>query len=284
MLPNPLCERMIGWVHYGSLESKWKWNEGIKTLIACSLVCREWRNHVQTFLSQPTEVSGEELKSFSDALVRDPRISWGIRTLVVAKKFNTTPISPFAIQHKLRHLDYLIIHNLDLTREHLFLYRAPLFRSVRKLKLYRLRSCHLSHLIRLINAFPSLFKLELEFAFDKLEFHGQILPKLCRSETRALTWLQLDLKPGVSRLIDRFLISEPFLAQLKTLVLFVWDVLDEEDFTSSFKGVEGLLDRCRNTLEDFRVHLHEVPMVKFVSDRGGYIIIESHTFLIHIYS
>ena len=253
-------------------------------MIACSLVCHKWRVYAETYLSKPIQVPYEELTIFSDALAKDQRLSSVIRRLEVVKEFQTIPISLFATQHQFRHLNYVNIHDLDLTREHRWLYRAPLFRSVRELKLYNLQPCHLSQLIRFINAFPSLFKLELDFAFNKLEHHNQSLPRSSRFETRALTWLQLDLKPGVSRLIDWFLISEPFLAQLKTLVLFVWDVLDEEDFTSSFKGVEGLLDRCRNTLEDFRVHLHEVSMVEFVSDRGGYIIIESYTFLIHIYS
>ena len=226
----------------------------------------------------------EELTFFSDALAKDQRLSSVIRRLEVVKEFQTTPISLFATQHQFRHLNYVNIHDLDLTREHRWLYRAPLFRSVRELRLYHLRSCQLSQLIRFINSFPSLFKLELDFDFSELQYRGQILPRTYRSETRALTLLQLDLKPGISGLIDWFLISEPFLAQLKTLVLFVWDVLDKEDFTSSFKGVEGLLDRCRNTLEDFRVHLHEVPVVKFSSDGGGYIIIWSHTFLIQTYS
>ena len=235
-------------------------------------------------LSKDIEMPYEELPVFGGNLQDDRRIGSGITRLKVVKTSETMPISAFAIQHRLPNLEYLNIHYLDLTREHQFLYRAPLFRSVRKLKLYRLRSCDLSHLIRLINAFPSLSKLELEFSFDKLEFHGQILPKPCQSEARALTWLQLDLKPGVWRLIDWLIISEPFLAQLKTLVLCVWDVQDDEEFASSFIGVVRLLDRCCNSVEDFRLHLDKVPTVECVSDPGGYTLSGPGTLLIHIYS
>ena len=218
------------------------------------------------------EVSYEELTSFSETLVKDRRIGCGITRLEVVKKSETIPISACAIQHRLPNLGYLNIHDLDLTREHPFLYRAPLFHSVRELRLHRLQSCQLSQLIRFINAFPSLAELELDFAFNNLEHHGQILPRSCRSEMRALTWLELDLKPGVSRLIDWFLVSEPFLAQLKTLILCAVDIPDEEEFASSFKGVERLLDRCHNSVEDFILHLEKVPMVECVSDLGGYTL------------
>ena len=174
-LPYDLCERIIDYVYHGSVGVKWKWN-GIKTLIACSLVCRTWRDCAQAYLSKPMEVSYEDLTSFSETLVKDRRIGSGITRLEVVKKSETIPVSPFSIQHRLPNLEYLTIHDLDLTREHRSLYGAPLFRSVRVLRLCNLRSPRLSQLVRFINAFPSLSELELSFSCNKLEYHGQILP------------------------------------------------------------------------------------------------------------
>ena len=180
----------------------------------------------------------------------------------------TTQISPFVLRHHLPNLHYLNIQKLDLTREHQLFYRAPFFRSVHRLTLYRLQSCPLSQLIRFINSFPTLSSLALSFAFKELKHEGQILPKPSHAGTRFLTSLELDLKPGVSRLIDWFLRARPFLMQLKTLVLSVSNIEDRSEFRSSFKGVERLLDYCRASLESFKLDLRRVPIVRDVSDLG----------------
>ena len=217
----------------------------------------------------------EELTIFSDALAKDQRLSSVIRRLEVVKGFQTIPISLFATQHQFRHLNYLNIHDLDLTREHRWLYRAPLFRSVRELRLYHLRACQFSQLIRFINAFPSLSTLYLNFGFNELEYKGQILPKPCQINTKSLTWLHLHLTPGVSRLIDWFLKAKPLLAQLKTLVLYASNIEDENNFRTSFEGIERLLDCCRGSVEDLRLQLCDVPMVEDVSDLGVYVFFDS---------
>ena len=271
------------WVYVGPVQSKAEWSWRTKTLIACSLVCREWRDYAQTYLSTPIEVSYEELSSFSDTVRRDRRILPGITRLDITKKFETIPISPFVIQHQLRRLHYLNIDELNLAREHRWLHRAPLFHSVRELRLHRLQSCDLSQLVRFINAFPFLSSLTLDFAFNGLQDNGQILPKPCHINTRSLTWLELDPTPGLSRLIDWFLNAKPFLTRLRTLILCVCNIEDEDDFRSSFEGVERLLDHCRGSVEDLRLQLSNVPIVESVSDLGVCIFLESEFFLMHIH-
>ena len=146
-----------------------------RTLFACSLVCKEWRNHSQTHLSRPIEVSYEELSSFSDSLREDRRISSGVLGLKVAKKIKTLRVSPFLMQHTLPNLHYLNVQRLDLVREHQWLHRSPVFRSVMGLNLYHLQPCQLSQLVRFINSFPYLSTLKLSFYFKRLEHKDQIL-------------------------------------------------------------------------------------------------------------
>ena len=143
-MPAHLCERIIDWVNYAPAKPSLEWRYGNRrTLFACSFVCRKSRDHAQTHLSKPTEVAYEELSSLSNALRRGQHLRSRITSLKIVKKFKTVPISPFAIHHQLPRLSYLNIEELDLTREHQWLDRAPLFRSVKTLILYALRSCQL---------------------------------------------------------------------------------------------------------------------------------------------
>ena len=186
-------------------------------------------------------------------------------------KSKTRSISFFAIRHQLPNLTYLNIHDLDLTREHQWLHRAPFFRTVQRLRLYRLQTCHLSQLIRLINSFPSLSRLDVYLDFDKLENKGRIIPRPFRTDTKSLTWLQLDLKLGVSRLINWFLRTRQLLSRLRTLVLYGWNMSNEAEFRASFEGVGRLLDYCRDTVTDFRLHLNRVPILEDICDLSKYI-------------
>ena len=255
-----------------------------RTLIACSRVCREWRDRSQMHLSEPIQVPYEELISLSHNLERDRCTSSSIRGLTIVKKSGTTPIFLFTIQNRLLHLDYLRIDELDLTREHRWLHRASLFRSVREIKLCRLQPCRLSQLIRFINAFPSLSNLSLSnFAFEKLEYEGQRLSKPCQTNTRSLTSLQLQLVPGVSRLIDWFIKAKPFLTQLKVLILYAWNIEDKDEVQSSFEGVERLLACCRGSVEDLRLQLDHVPMVEHVSDLCACALFKSDLYHTHTY-
>ena len=137
----------------------------------------------------------------------------------------TKSISLFAIRHQLSNLVYLNLDRLDLTREHRWLCRAPLFLSVQRLKLFDLQKCQLSQIVLFVNSFPSLTRLDIYFDFTKLEHTGQILPKPFRNNTRSLKWLDVQLIPGSSRLIEWLFKAKSLSSQLTTLILYVDDML-----------------------------------------------------------
>ena len=176
--------------------------------------------------------------------------------------------SLFATRHRLSHLIYLQLGRLDLAREHRWLHRAPLFRSVQRLRLFQLQNCQLSPLILFVNSFPSLTRLDVDFDFTELVHKGQILPKPFRNNTRSLKWLDVHLIPGSSRLIEWLFEGKSLSSQLTTLVLYAHNLEDEARLMSSFNGVKELLYSCRDSIEDLRLHLASVPMVESVSDIG----------------
>ena len=184
----------------------------------------------------------------------------------------TNLISLFAIRHQLPNLIYLSIHQLDLAREHRWLHRAPLFHSVQRLELFPLQNCQLSQLVLFINAFPSLTRLDINFGFTELEHKGQILPKPFRNNTRSLKWLDVELIPGSSKLIEWLFKAKSLSPQLTTLILTAYDLEDETKVISSFIGVKELLYSCRDSIEDLRLHLDRVSMVESVSDIGQGIL------------
>ena len=251
----------------------------VERLSACSLVCRAWRIRAQALLFERIVLNHEGLPSLDRVLRENHVVCSSITEMYVQGESKTTSFSFFAIRHQLPNLTYLNIHQLDLTREHPWLYRAPLFRSVQRLKLYRLKPCQLSQLVLFINSFYSLVRLDLDFDFAQLEHRDQILPKPSCIDTRSLIWIELDLNPGVSRLIFWFLKAKPLLERLKTLVLYIWGIEDETDFESSIEGVDRLLDSCRKSIEDLRLHLGTVPMVESFSDLGQYVLLTSVPYL-----
>ena len=243
----------------------------LERISTCSLVCRAWRTRAQAHLFKNIITNHEGLHSLDKVLRTNPAISSSIVYLMVVKKSKTPSISFFAIRHQLSKLTFLQINGFDFTREHAWLCRSPLFRSVRALRLYTLQICQLSQLIRFINCFHSLASLEIDFDFYQLEHKGQILPKPSGTETRSLKWLKIELIPGVSRLIDWFLTEESCLSQLNGLLLYIRMIKDEATFGSCFEGLDGLLESCRNSIENFTLRLESVPMVESVSDIGQHI-------------
>ena len=249
-----------------------------QTLLTCSLVCKAWRNQVQQNLSKPTTICYDKLLSFSDTLRNNDLASFHITGLTITMKSEAVPISPFAAIHRLPSLSYLSIEQLDLSREHKWLDRAPLFHSVRALYL-SLQQSQLPQLIRFINSFLSLSELELYFTLEKLEYKGQILPKPFNINNRSLKWLTLHLIPGVSRLIDWLIGSKSLLAELETLILYTGVIECEDELRSSFHGVERLLYHCRTSVEDLRLYLENSTFVEDVSDLCKHIPFDSEILL-----
>lgn len=267
------------------VESEWSL-EIQKTLFTCSLVCKEWCDHVQWYLSWYIAVPYEGLSSLSQSLERNQHIFSSTPGLRIVKTYERASLLSFVMRHPVQKLCNLIIERLDLARESPLLNRSPLFGSIRYLGIYYLQPCKLSQLVRFINSFPSISQLELSLAFDKLEHRGQILPKPLRADVRSLTWLWLDLIPGVSMLIDWLLKAKPLLANLKTLILYTWNIEDEDDFTSSFDGVDRLLDSCRSSVQDIRLYLESIPFAESISDLCEYSLFrfrfELHSYMLPV--
>ena len=272
-LPVEVYEHIIDWIVIltGSTSPAQR-REMVERLSTSSLVCRAWRIRAQAHLFKKVSLKYEGLVSLDTVLCSNHAICPIITEMYIARGSKTNSISLFAIRHKLSNLIYLDLDRLDLTREHRWLHRAPLFHTVQRLRLYRLQTCQLSQLILFVNSFPSLTRLDLIFDFYKLEHKNQILPQPSHINTRSLKRLQLDLIPGVSRLIDWFCKAKPLLSQLTTLILHVFNSDDEVELISSFKGVRELLCSHGNSIEDLRLHLGRVPIAESVSDIGQHIL------------
>ena len=244
-----------------------------RTLFTCSLVDRAWKCRVKLHLSK-----SRFMKIYSDNMApfrtTNPSLSSPLAGLMVIKRSETTSISSFVVQHQhqLPKFKYLSIEELALTREHKFLCRTPLFRSVRTLKLVNIQTCELSQLVHFIRSFPSLSDLDLSFAHSKIERQGKVIytPPLINT-TRSLRSLRLSLVPGISMLLDELLKESSLFLRLETLVLAARGMLDEEEFRSSFEGLGRLLDRCSTSVEDFRLYLDRTPIIVDLPDLGMFL-------------
>ena len=134
------------------------------------------------------------------------------------------------------------------------------------LRLRSLQECLLSQLARFINSFPALTSLLLDFDFEKLEDKHQALPKPCYTSTRALSFLEVDIIPGSSKLIDWFLKAGSLIASLESLVVYCFKIKDEAEFILSFWGIGQLLGCCRTSLRSLSIYLENEPIVKSVTD------------------
>ena len=247
-----------------------------RTLVICSCVCWAWRDHAGGLLSKFARIrNGYGWPSFT---TRDASLSISFNiALSFSTRAGTMSLATFAIRYQsfLRSLVYIHIVGLDFTREHKWLCRTTLFRSVQNLKLSHLRCGKYSQLALFVNSFPSLARLELHFGapFVNLELRDLISSRLSHIDSQPLTIvLQLDITwvPDSSRLIDRLLKSRPLLAQIRTLILYIQ--------RNTFWGVEQLLNCC-SSLEDLRIYLQEVYITESVRDLSECINLESESYL-----
>ncbi|KAK7684913.1 hypothetical protein QCA50_011747 [Cerrena zonata] len=263
-LPTEVCEEIIDWVAAAYDITNYNWDIQ-KTLYACALVCREWVHCAQMHLFTNVLVKPKYLHRLQNTLQSAGHILSSIRTLDIGYD-QKVPISSFLISYRLQNLSTLCINHLHLAQEHTLLFRAPLFHTVQYLYLDDLEECKVSQLIRFINSFHSLISLDLWFGFEILEHNGQILPRPSYISSCSLTFLYLQLIPGVSRLLDWCLKAGSFFTHIKKLTLYCYDYSDKSKFISCFRGVGALLQHCSATIEDLTLTLEQVPMVNEVSD------------------
>ena len=233
-----------------------------KTLLSCALVCRAWLRCAQKHLYTSIAVRMPDLNSLNKTLKSTYRLSSHVNKLEILNDYSRELMSSFVISHQLFNLVTLTIESLNLTQEHPLIYRATLFHSIQHLCLIELPDCQLSQLVRFINSFSSLVSFKV---FTRvLKHRGQILPKPI-FRPKPLVRLDLSLIPGITGLILWFLKDGVFLNCLKTLVLRCYIKDSKDRFRLCFEGVDALLSRCRDELDDLTLSFSRIPLVNDVS-------------------
>ena len=222
-----------------------------KTLLACLLVCKDWRRIFEEIFRQPVEVSCNELAYFGGILRRNAELLSMIQWLIIVQPTGGTCISSFAIGNLLPQLNTLDIERLDLTSEHRWLNRAPLFRGVRTLRLRRLQTCHLSQLTLFLRAFPSLSTLDINLPLGKLGHSDKRPFGGSNSNSQRLLSLLLYVHSEVLELAGWLL------GRGKYFELYV---RDEEAFEPRHRRVEKLFDYFHASPNSLKVYLDDVPI------------------------
>ena len=235
----------------------------------CALVCRSWHIRAKLHLYRHLTIRGDCISKFCATLRNDHSLSpLSIRSIKVHRK--KKPISALFTITGLENLDFLDVWDLDLTKEHTVIVRAPLSRSVTRLKLSRLSSCPISTLLRFLNSFHSLTDLHLNMLGETLLWKDdQNLPPAHAIPGRSLKGLCLDVIPNVDRLIWWYIQEGSFLASLERLGLN-WRSRPPPAKGQYAEGLISLLAHCADTLEDLTIKVPFIrgPMTKDSEDPG----------------
>ncbi|KAK7677264.1 hypothetical protein QCA50_019765 [Cerrena zonata] len=104
----------------------------------------------------------------------------------------------------------------------------------------RFKDCSAAQLIRFINSFQSL-------------------SKACRLSKFSLTFLKIELRPGMSTVLDWFIKANSFVVHLKQLTVY----FTNEKLDMSCEGIADLLKHCRNGLMELTLVIfgHEIIQI-----------------------
>ena len=233
-LPTEIWEHIIDWIAVRS-------SMGNKTLHTCLLVCRSWFHRARLHLYRNIEIWYYHIPALQNTLRNNPRLSTTTKIRVFC---GSNSISSLFTITRLRNLQYLELHNLDLTKGNTMIMRGLLPRSVTRLELWCLLPCTVSCLLRFLNSFHSLTSLVATHEMSQsLVDNGQVLPPTRPISSRSLTDLTLGMVGGTTKLIEWYIGEGYFLINLKRVYL-IW----KDD--SYFESPLSLLSHCWTTLED----------------------------------
>ena len=231
-MSHTLCEVILNFVLYGWIKAHLD-PIARETLLSCLLVCKEWRRSLRKTSGWYIELSYEELEYFAGILRRNMWLLPNIKNLVIVQASAARSISTIAISHHLPNLQFLDIEGLDLTNEHRWLHSAPIFHSVKTLRLRHLQTCHVSHLIRFLGFFPSIFELDIGLHSGTIEHSDKVSFRQSHSTDELLASLLVDVRFGVLKLMNWW---------YREKVIFNLCVRYEQTFKTSSGGVVKLFD------------------------------------------
>ena len=230
-LPTEIWESVIDWIGNSS-------ETNTKTL-----------HRARLHLYRNIDIWGFRISNFQATLRTNPRLSL-LSTKKIIVHRHREPISALLAITRLQNLQSLVLHYLDLTKEHSLVTRGLLSRSVMKLELWNFQPCTISQLLRFLSSFRSLTVLVVDICPHGLRHNGRTLPSLRPIPSRSLVDLRLYVVPGLNKLIEWYIYEGYFLASLRKLFLAWTFYAVKADSRLWLDGAISLLGHCANTLED----------------------------------
>ncbi|KAK7677252.1 hypothetical protein QCA50_019753 [Cerrena zonata] len=257
-IPLELHKEVIDWVAtYTNFKISVK---AQRTLLSCMLVCKNWYPLAYKHLYNQICVREQTLPGLKASLTNNPALAQSIRLLQI-------DIPPgFFISYLLhswnpRNLECLQLWFLDIHAEPTSLCKiAAQVKNVHSLELVEMRGCTTAELIKFVNLFPSLSKLELRpTELDTSKENSQLLPRAWRLATPSLTNLIVALIPGISTILNWFIKADLLAASLKKLTLdFGYST---ENLDPIYGKVAAFLTHCSNTLVELTLIFDDPGMI-----------------------
>lgn len=254
--PKEVWERVIDWVPYYSGDRGYRKysRPSRRTLSACALVRRAWLHRCQYHLFHLVELSnGQRAQAFLDVVTQTPSIRQYVGILIIfpslgsSEKASKTPcfynwiytvlniLPPFLT--KLYKLEF---QNLPVLQP-VFIALASRFEAVHTLSLEGLEKQSFSEIIRLVNRFPKLQRLDL----DQCQWTQ---PAHCYTGRQCgLQRLVIETDDICRENVPRWMSSSRSASVLQ--YLWIYHPVD----TTSMVDLYRILEQCPSTLKNLRL-------------------------------
>lgn len=257
------------------------------TLQACCLVCRSWLPRSQLRLLTRVMLStSHQFQVFLTKLTRSPSLGQGVKTLIITRRFlsplhSTTPeLEPVGYQNwiytavatlpsfltKLETLQFRALH----TMHPIFIVLTSQFKSIRHLQLFNLSQQSFSEYVQLVNRFPQLQALSIEY--HKLPKSGHCVP-IRRCRLRQLVIGISDDDMGSGDALQSMLSSTAWLSAIEFLSISV-----SHTTLPDYTTMDLILQRCARTLRCLMLDFDATEEVKYGmwnNDLSGHHITDS---------